>query len=59
MYVWVPEFSLQTEAFANLLFTAKLGQVENQVIKPTFVFLRYKSTLITFNCSTLCLKSAP
>ena len=43
----VSEFSLQTEAFANL-FTAKLGQLENQVIKPTFVFLRYKSTLITF-----------
>ena len=33
--------------------------LENQVIKTTFVFLIYKSTLITFNCSTLCLKSAP
>ena len=56
MCVWVTEFSLQTDAFANLLVTAKFHWGK---LKPTFVFLRYKSIFITFNCSTLCLRSVP
>lgn len=46
------KISIQTKELANLFFTVNLGQVENEVIKPTFVFIGYKSTLITFNCST-------
>jgi len=41
------KISIQTKGLANLFFTVTLGQVENEVIKPTFVFLGYKSTLIT------------